>query len=129
MSSATNPFGPVVFSYSRAQAIADGVLVDVTETARAAKFTVPVALTSTVWGRCVEVPDDVRTLSHPVRLWNLLAELHYAIRTGPTHCDRLTFNVVVALPAGGVERVELIALCHGGDQGEPVLTIMFDGEE
>jgi len=27
-------FGPVIFSYSRAQAIEDGVLVDVTETAK-----------------------------------------------------------------------------------------------
>lgn len=75
MDDETRPFGPVLYSYSRAQAFADGVLVDVSETARAAKFTIPVAITATVWARCVEVPDDVKTLSQPVRLWNLLAEL------------------------------------------------------
>jgi hypothetical protein len=124
-----SPFSPVLFSYSRAQAIADGVLVDVSETARAAKFRVPVAMTSAVWARCVEVPDGVRNLSQPVRLWNLLAEVHYAIRASWTRDDRITFELVVALPKGGIERVEIAALCHGGDDGEPVLTLMFDGEE
>ncbi len=38
------PFGPVVFSYTRRQATADGVLVDVSGTAREAGFRIPVAL-------------------------------------------------------------------------------------
>src|SRR5712691_6811961 len=94
-------FGPVIYSYSRAQAISDGgVLVDVSETARAAKFTIPVAMTATVWSRCVEVPDGVRNLSQPVRLWNLLAEVHYAIRASWAREDRIRFTVVVSMIAG-----------------------------
>ena len=38
-------FGPVISCYSRAQAIEDGVLVDVTNMAREAGFKWPVALT------------------------------------------------------------------------------------
>ena len=46
-------FGPVIFAYTRAQAIEDGILVDVSETAREAGFNIPVALTRTVWERIV----------------------------------------------------------------------------
>ncbi len=42
-------FAPVIFAYTRAQAIEDGVLVDVSETAREASFNIPVAITRTVW--------------------------------------------------------------------------------
>ena len=42
-------FGPVIFAYTRAQAIEDGILVDVSETAREAGFRIPVAITRTVW--------------------------------------------------------------------------------
>lgn len=40
----------VTCTYSRAQALEDGVLVDVSETAREAGIKLPVALTATVWG-------------------------------------------------------------------------------
>ena len=46
-------FGPVIASYSRAQAIDDGVLIDVTPMAREAGFKWPVALTHTAWCDCV----------------------------------------------------------------------------
>ena len=38
-------FGNVIYSYTRAQAIADGVLIDVTDEAKAHGFKVPVAIT------------------------------------------------------------------------------------
>jgi hypothetical protein len=43
----------VISAYSRAQAIDDGVLVDVTQPARETGFRHPVALTRAVWERCV----------------------------------------------------------------------------
>ena len=49
----TATFGEVVYAYTRAEAIADGVLVDVTELARAAGFRHPVAMTSAAWSDCV----------------------------------------------------------------------------
>ena len=42
-------FDPAIFAYTRAQAIEDGILVDVSETAREAGFRIPVAITRTVW--------------------------------------------------------------------------------
>ena len=41
----TASFGPVISAYTRQQAIADGVLVDVTTTASEAGFAIPVAVT------------------------------------------------------------------------------------
>ena len=50
-------FGDVIYQYTRAQAIEDGMLIDVTETAREAGITIPTALTAAVWERCVTVPE------------------------------------------------------------------------
>ena len=45
------PFGPVIYSYTRAQALADGVLVDVTETGKEVGFKLPVAITEALQNR------------------------------------------------------------------------------
>src|SRR5215213_8069377 len=55
---AGSPFGDAIDTYGRAQAIADGLLVEVAEgIAREAGFTVPVALTVAAWGDCVAWSD------------------------------------------------------------------------
>ena len=46
-------FGEVIHRYTRAQALADGVLVDVTDAAREAGFRTPVAMTIAVWSKAV----------------------------------------------------------------------------
>ena len=73
-------FGPPIHVYTRAEAVADEVLVDVTETAREAGFTVPVALTANVWADVQRLPksglQDARG-----RLWDLLwMSRHHAAR-------------------------------------------------
>lgn len=45
----------IIFSYTRSQAIADGVLIDVTTLAAEAGFRYPVAVTSAVWAGCIAV--------------------------------------------------------------------------
>ena len=53
-------FGPLISEYSRAQALDDGVLVDVSTTAREAGIRFPMALTRAVWESCVEVPRNAK---------------------------------------------------------------------
>lgn len=61
----TELFGEVIHSYTRAQAIEDGYLVDVTETAREAGFVWPVAMTRAVWEDCVEwCEEDSKRQTH-----------------------------------------------------------------
>ncbi len=56
---AADPFGPVIYAYTRAQALEDGGQVDVSETAREAGIRFPVYLTRAVWNAYVEVPPGV----------------------------------------------------------------------
>src|SRR5437763_10954804 len=68
----TPPPHPLVFSYTRAQAIHDGVLIDVSATAKEAGFVMPVAVTAAVWGGCVGVPDGVGGQGEAGGLWDVL---------------------------------------------------------
>ena len=65
-------FGPVIYSYTRAQAIADGVQVEVTETAKEAGITFPVFLTRAVFDAYVAVPDGVTGQDEAGRLFDLI---------------------------------------------------------
>ena len=51
-------FGEPIHSYTRAQAIEDGQLIDVSTVAREAGIVWPVALTSAAWDDCVAWTDE-----------------------------------------------------------------------
>ena len=120
-------FGPVIVAYTRADALRDGVLVDVTPMAREAGFRVPVALTRAVWVGVVE-PDETPGQSVEGRLWDVLWMLHCAIRTGPRSGSIIRFQLYALI--GGVSRlVTLKAVMGPGDEGEPVLTVMWPDED
>jgi hypothetical protein len=68
-----------IYRYTRAQAIEDGVLIDVSAVAREAGIAYPVALTSAAWGRCVTVPPGVEGQDEAGRLWDVLWLLRLAI--------------------------------------------------
>jgi len=119
-----------IYRYTRQQAIADGMLTDVSGLAREAGFRFPVAVTNTVWAEII-VPDDdgkIAGQSEKGRLWDVLMCLRYAISKSNGNVDRLIFSVLV-LRNGNVEKVKLRAICHPGDNGEPVLTIMYPNED
>jgi uncharacterized protein DUF6573 len=62
----------IIYAYTRAQALEDGVLVDVSEMAKEAGIKFAVALTATVYGKYVEVPDGVAGQDETGRLWDIL---------------------------------------------------------
>ncbi len=73
----------LIYAYSRAQAVADGVLVDVTATAREAGFTVPVAMTCATWADCVEWTEETdrrkaTDQDESGRLWDVVWMAHRA---------------------------------------------------
>jgi hypothetical protein len=120
-----------IHTYTRAQALADGVLVDVSAMAREAGFKVPVALTAAVWADCVAW--DPAAERHPQdeagRLWDLLFMAGLEARRRPA-ASALRFGLL-RVPARGCrpELVELMAHIGAGDLGEPVITIMQPGED
>ena len=129
-----NPiFGDIISTYSRAQAIEDGVLVDVSVTAREAGIRYPVALTRAVWESCVVVPTNAKGQLVPGqdargRLWDVVAMTAFAIRLAPSGRTELPVRLRVRQRAGH-RLVTLKSICGPGDDAAPVITIMLPDED
>ena len=129
-----NPFedAPVIFSYTRAQAIEDGVLVDLTAWAKETGFKVSVACTSTVWQGYVVPPRGTESLgqSERGRAHDLLWMLYVAIKASRnSKRDQILYQVLFLQAPGKTEEVTLKAHFGPGDDGEPVVTIMQPDED
>ena len=121
-------WGEPIHSYSRAEAIADGVLVDMTEWASSSKgflggFTIPVAMTQALWATVNSIPErarhqDVRGRAHDVLFMaSMAARRHREASTG-------RFEVLLDVDAGQ-KTLTLLLVVGPGDQGEPVATIGY----
>lgn len=121
----------IISRYSRADAIRDGILIDVSAMAREAGIRYPVALTAAVWAECVAVPPGVRCQDEAGRLWDVLWLLALAIRGSRDGARELRFAVHVRNDNrdGTPPLVRLKAVCGSGDQGEPVITVMLPDED
>jgi hypothetical protein len=115
---------------SRADALRDGVLIDISPTAREAGIRYPVALTRIVWERCVRVPAGVLCQDEAGRLWDVLWMLACAIRR--RNGGRV---VAFALHVRNDNRdrtpslARLQAVCGPGDDCEPVVAVMMVDED
>jgi len=124
-------FGAVIHSYTRAEAIEDGVLTDVSQVAREAGIRFPVALTSAVWAEYVEAPEGVRCQDESGRLWDILCMFVMAARANSKRSE-IRFRVYVRNHNRRLTERDLVVLksvCGPGDLGEPVITIMKPDED
>ena len=119
-----------IHRYTRANALRDGVLIDVTPTALEAGIRYPVALTAAAWAECVAVPPGVECQDEAGRLWDVLWLLRRAIRGSKDGAGELRFGVHVRNDnrEGTPPLVRLKAVCGPGDGGEPVVTVMLPDE-
>ena len=120
MSDSNNPFGEVIYSYSRQQAIRDGVLVDLTpyysiQQAWKHHF----ACTSTVWG-IIENCGHIEDLACQLISVAAIAKM----REQRADTDALRFSVNL-----GGKTHSLKLHCGPGDTPEPVLTLMLPCED
>ena len=118
----------IIHQYTRGEAIADGVLIDVSTTAQEAGIRFPTAVTAAVWAECIAVPSSVPWQDEQGRLWDVLTMLRYAIKQSDGG-SRIDFSVLVQNQPERDETMQLYALCHGGDNAEPVITIMLPHED
>ena len=77
---------PVIHAYTRAEALTDGVLVDVTSAAREAGLKVPTAVTAAVFDECIEwtESDAEQSSAHQDqegRLWDVVYLAAFKART------------------------------------------------
>ena len=126
-----SPFGPVIYAYTRAQAIADGVQVEVTKTAKEAGISFPVFLTRTVFDAYVAVPEGVTGQDEVGRLWDICWMLRFAIARSHGHADRLPVALYVRNDNRRAKLVKLIATCGALDidDPQPAITVMLPDED
>ena len=126
-----NFFGGVIYAYSRSQAVADGVQVDVTKTAQEAGIKFPMFLTRAVFDNYVAVPPDVSGQDEAGRLWDLIWMARFAILRSHGHTDRLPVALYVRNDNHRAKLVKLIATCSALDidDPQPALTLMMTDED
>ena len=126
-----SPFGPVIYSYTRSQAVADGVQVEVTKTAKEAGISFPVFLTRTVFDAYVAVPPDVQGQDEAGRLWDIVWMLRFAILRSRSHTDRVPVALYVRNDNQRAKLVKLIALCGplDMDDPQPAITVSMPDED
>ncbi len=121
----------LIYSYTRAQAIADGVLIDVTQMASEAGFRYSTAITADLDVRLMpNEREQSLGQSYDGRLWDVLFMASFAARR-LGRADRGGFEVSLfeaeATPPHRTHRstLSLWMVIGPGDQGEPVITIGF----
>ena len=125
-------FGPVVYSYTRAQAVADGVQVEVTKTAQEAGIKFPMFLTRAVFDNYVAVPEGITGQDEAGRLWDVVWMLRFAILRARPGVQRIP--VALYVRNSDTERprlVKLVATCGplDIDDPKPAITVMLPDED
>lgn len=122
-------FGEPIHVYTRDQALADGVLVDVTPWA-AGCFRHPTAFTSALWGIVSDLPCDVGAAGAAaldLRIREVLRAAATVASSSSKDRSRVTFPLLIGTTQG-LRSIELVADCGPGDRGEPVITIGFPSD-
>lgn len=124
-------WGPPIATYTRAQALEDGTLVDVSETAQEAGIIVPVAITQGLWADIHDIPPSKSWQDPEGRLWDILSVYRYTVQTkalrSGVRTNVLTFRLI--MHQGRRTYYTVKAHIGPGDQGEPVLTLMRPDED
>ncbi|NKY89877.1 hypothetical protein HGA07_30375 [Nocardia veterana] len=121
-------YGEPIHAYTRAQALEDGVLHDISGLAREAGFRHPVHVAAHAWAEAIAWPHEDPWQDETGRTWDVLTMARFGVRaairrgqdSGP-----IAFSVV-RITEPGREESEPLALAielGPGDEGEPVFTI------
>lgn len=131
-----NIFGPVIYAYTRAQAIEDGVLINLGMFVALGRpvldlvgIRFPVAMTSTSYHEVTgegEGPELLDTEVITQRVLYLLGRLKRAIIE---HKGEDQTRIDFVCTNADIKPITLKALVGPGDNAEPVITIMLPGED
>lgn len=137
-------FGEPISTYTRAEAIEDGALIDVSATAREAGVAWPVALTSAAWADCVEWTEDTEKRkgytgqSESGRLWDVcwmlsrvvLRAARQGLQASPAHPMYVELLRTPREGRGVKPRlVHLKFIVGPDDNGRPCITVMLPRED
>ena len=126
------PFGPVIYSYTRSQAVADGFQIEVTKTAEEAGIRFPVFITRGVYEQCVAVPPGVTGQDEAGRLWDVVWMLRFAIIRSQPGTSRLTVALYIRNSDTHPARLTKLIATAGAvdiDDPAPAITVMLPDED
>jgi hypothetical protein len=121
-----NVFGETIYSYSRAQAIDDGILVDLSQADSIRQhWKHPFACTSAVWAiieEALEKPgQDISGICHDI---STIAKLAIRGADAAREAEQIRFCVIIA-----GQKHALKLHIGPGDNAAPVLTLMLPYED
>ena len=124
-------FGEVIFAYTRKQALADGVQVDVTTTAKEAGIKFPMFLTRAVFDAYVAVPPGVTGQDEAGRLWDVVWMTRFGILRARPGVERIPVALYVRNDDRAAKLVKIIAQCGplDMDDAQPAITVMMVDED
>lgn len=140
MTTMTELFGEVISSYTVAQGVADGTLVEIDASLRTeAGYRIPVTMTRAAWAHAVEWTRDDGCQDETGRTWDVLWMMRGAARRALETERRYAFDlyrVPNTTPAGKpsrsetAQRIRLEVVAQGFDlTGAPCLTVLMVGED
>ena len=133
------PFGKVISRYTRAQAIEDGELVDITSISKPMGLKHNACVSRALYNKCIS-PAERYDRHAKYKVQHIVFTLIAAIRASKGG-DRIEFTIPGACDDNGnfmdpiktklaeYPMVKVYSLCGPGDSGEPVITIMLQGED
>ncbi len=119
----------IIYAYTRKQAIEDGELLDLSDLAKEAGFKYPVAVSRSIRA-ILEPTEELKAAGQDFmgRAWDMLNVLRWSLRRSAGE-DRIAFAPLFLMnPNKGPAPVALLAVCGPGDDAEPVITIMTEGD-
>ncbi len=128
-----NIFGAVIFNYTRADALRDGVIVDISKLPATieAGIRIPVAVTRAVFN-VLNPNDELKRHGQSMegRVWDMFTIFRLELRRKGGNTDRIHFAPLFLMD-GRLDPVpvKMWALCGPGDNAEPTITIMLEGED
>jgi hypothetical protein len=129
-------FGEVISTYSRAQAIEDGVLVDLAqgelgELVREAGIRYPLACTAAVYANYIGMTPAAKKMGNDIegRMWDVLTMYKYAVRGAKPGQQQIYIHLHCVVKRIVPSPVVIKAVCGPGDTAEPVITLMMPDED
>ncbi|MDH7510407.1 MAG: hypothetical protein QHH04_05125 [Methanolinea sp.] len=135
----SSPFSSddIIFAYTRADALRDGVLVELPgDLCKNAGIVVSVAVTRAIWDEYIspEYLSELADQDVPGRIWDLLWMFSCAARQS-RQTSIVFFKIEFAIldnanrARSSRTLATFKAICGPGDEGEPVITIMLPEED
>ena len=125
-------FGPPIFTYTRAQAVADGFQIEVTKTAQEAGIKFPMFITRAVWEAYVQVPEHLAGVQDEAgRLWDIVWMTRFAIIRSRKDGDRIPVALYFSRDGRTSRLIKLVAVCGplDIDDPQPAITVMMPDED